>query len=353
MRAAVLRGHTITVQTLPDPTPAPGKLLIRPLFAGICGSDLSTRKQMTELEQSLPADQQDQLPSIVPGHEFCGEIVDIPTGTETKLKIGDLITANPFTHDHNGPQTIGLSPDHSGGLATLSCVDETRTYRVPEGIAPDLAALTEPLAVGYHAMGLASRNPGPNIVIGCGPVGLAVILALKLAGRGPVIAADYSAERAAIAEQLGADRIINPAETSPYDSWQDTDFAPLPMSPLLEREFKGHPPGLNIFECTGADGVLSQVVNAAPPHTHIVVVGVCPHEQKITPLQAIIRELTLEFSFAYRPEEFAAALATISKHPELAAKLITSRRPLRETEAAFDALARHPSEIKILITPQA
>ena len=90
-----------------------------------------------------------------------------------------------------------------------------------------------------------------------------------------------------------------------------------------------------------------------PPHSHVVVAGVCPHEQKLTPLYGILRELTLEFSFAYRPEEFAAALALIEAHPDKVARLITSRQPLANTEAAFDALAKNPSEIKILIDPQA
>jgi threonine dehydrogenase-like Zn-dependent dehydrogenase len=125
------------------------------------------------------------------------------------------------------------------------------------------------------------------------------------------------------------------------------------MSPLLARDFHGQPPGLNIFECTGAPGVIDQIVKSAPAHSHIVVVGVCPHEEKFTPTEGIVRELTLEFSFAYRPEEFAGALALIEAHPEAVSRLITSRQPLASTEAAFDALAKDPHEIKILIEPNA
>lgn len=350
MRAIVLQGKSLTLRTVADPSPSAGQLLVRPIFTGICGSDLSARKQMATLAESLP---EDQLPQIIPGHEFSAEIVGIAPGTETRLKPGDIITGLPFTHTHEGPQTIGLSPGHGGGLAELTCIDAVRSFRVPDGVPHDLAALAEPLSVGLHAANLASRNRGPNVVIGCGPVGLAVILALKLQGWGPILAADFSEQRRSAAASLGADILVDPASGSAFQHWDDLGLIPYPMSPLLEREFRGLPPGANIFECTGAQGMIDQIVKGAPPHSHIIIAGVCPHEEKITPLDGILRELTLEFSFAYRPEEFAAALAMIEAHPGKAAQLITSRQPLANTEAAFDSLAKNPSEIKILIDPNA
>lgn len=353
MRAAVLQGKNLTVRTLPDPTPAAGQLLVRPVFTGICGSDLSARKQLSALADSLPAEAQADLPVIIPGHEFSAEIVGIAPGTETAFRPGEIITGLPFTHDHSGPQTIGLSPGHGGGLAELTCIDAARSFRIPESVPSDLAALTEPLAVGLHAANLASRNPGPNVIIGCGPVGLSVVLALSLQGRGPVLAADFSAGRRNAAALLGADIVVDPATHSPLQRWDDLGLTPYPMSPLLEREFRGLPPGANIFECTGAPGMIDKIIKSAPPHSHIIIAGVCPHEEKLTPLEGIVRELTLEFSFAYRPEEFAAALTMIGAHPDKVARLITSRQPLANTEAAFDSLANSPSEIKILIDPNA
>jgi len=350
MRAATLHGKTFAIRDMPDPSPAAGQLLVRPIYTGICGSDLSLRKQLAALADTLSAD---QLPVIIPGHEFSAEILGIAPGSETTLKAGDRITGLPFTHTHEGPQTIGISPGHGGGLATLTCIDAVRSFRIPESVPGDLAALTEPLSVGLHAAGLANRNKGPNVVIGCGPVGLAVILSLSLQGRGPILAADFSAARRGAAAALGADIVIDPATDSAFMHWDDLAFTPAAMSPLLAREFRGLPPGANIFECTGAPGLIDQITRSAPPHSHIVVAGVCPHEEKLTPLEGIIRELTLEFSFAYRPEEFAAALALIEAHPDKAARLITSRQPLANTKAAFDSLAKNPSEIKILIDPNA
>ncbi len=353
MRAAVLQGKSISIRQVPEPSPGPGQLLVRPIFTGICGSDLSTRKQMSATAETLPPEEQAHLPAIIPGHEFSAEVIGIAPGTETRIRTGDIITGLPFTHTHEGPQTIGLSPAHGGGLAEFSCIDACRSFRIPDDVPHDLAALTEPLAVGLHAANLASRNRAPNVVIGCGPVGLAVILSLRLQGRGPILAADLSAERRLAASQLGADMVVDPASDSALAHWADLNLTPYPMSPLLDREFRGLPPGANIFECTGVKGMLDQVVKGAPPHSHIIIAGVCPHEEKLTPLDGILRELTLEFSFAYRPEEFAATLKMIAMHPDKAASLITSRQPLANTEAAFDSLAKNPSEIKILIDPRA
>jgi 2-desacetyl-2-hydroxyethyl bacteriochlorophyllide A dehydrogenase len=340
------------VEERPDPVPREGELLVAPIATGICGSDLHLREAMRALEAATPRDQRADLPRFVPGHEFCAEVVEAGPGVDAPFARGDRVTAVPFTHGAMGLETIGLSPTHSGGLAGLCVVDAARTIAVPESVPSRLAALTEPLAVGLHAANLASRSAGPNVVIGCGPVGLAVILALRASGRGPILAADLSPARRKTAEALGADIVIDPAEGSPYERWDDLAFEAELPSPLLAAELDRQPSGANLFECVGAPGLLDQVIKGAPQHSHLVVVGVCTHADPIVPLDAITRELTLEFSFAYRPAEFRAALEMVATHAELAARLITSELALDETARAFDALAGEPEEIKVLIDPR-
>src|SRR3546814_3842072 len=97
--------------------------------------------------------------------------------------------------------------------------------------ASDLAALTEPMAVGWHAVEKSNLTPEDMpLVIGCGPVGLAVIAALKIKGVHPIIAADFSPARRKLAEVMGADIVIDPAKQSPYKAWTDEatpeDFDP-------------------------------------------------------------------------------------------------------------------------------
>ena len=348
MKAAVVQGKNISIETLPDPEPAAGKVLVEPLAVGICGSDLHLREEMSALAGELPVY---QLPKIVPGHEFVGRIIETGPGVDPALKPGMRVTANPFTFGAEGPECIGLSPVFSGGIATLSCVDAVRTITVPEVVSDSMAALTEPLAVGIRAVDAANRYVGPNLVIGCGPVGLAVILALKGAGRRPIIAADFSAPRRAAAEALGADIVIDPGEQSPYEQWTEVGYQPALPSPLLEENLsKLTAP--NIFECVGAPGLIDQITQAAPPHSHIIIVGACAHEDKFTPMNGITRELTLEFSFAYRMAQFRRALELIHAHPDKVEKFITAELPLEQTEAGFDLLSGSPNEIKVMIQPQ-
>ncbi len=348
MRAAALHGSSIVIKNLADPSPGPGQLLVAPLFTSICGSDLHWRERAIAAPSTVPA--------IEPGHEFSAEFIGAGPSVETILRPGDRLTALPFAHSAHAPngfEVVGLSPTYTGGLATLCCVSANRAFAIPEAVPSDLAALTEPLAVGLHAANLATRNEGPNVVISCGPVGLAVIFALRQQGRGPILAADFSSQRRTAAEALGADIIVDPATHSPFQHWRDLGFEAAVTSPLLKREFQGLPPGVNIFDCVDVPGLLHSIIKNAPQHSHIITVGVCAHEDKLTPREAIVTELTLEFSFAYRPEEFAQSLAAIAAAPEQVRTLITSNLPLAETEGAFDSLASNPEEIKVLVNPRA
>ena len=121
MRAAVLQGRSITIETRPDPSPGPGQLMVAPFFTGICGSDLHWRERAIADPSGVPP--------IVPGHEFSAEFLAAGPGVATHFKPGDRLTALPFTysaHAPNGFEVVGLSPNYSGGLATLSCVNADR-----------------------------------------------------------------------------------------------------------------------------------------------------------------------------------------------------------------------------------
>ncbi len=106
-----------------------------------------------------------------------------------------------------GPKGIGYSNDNVGAYAERMLLSEALLLEVPNGLAAEHAALTEPLAVGIHAVEKANVRGGEvPLVIGCGPVGLAVIAGLKLKGLHPIIAADYSPARRALAREDGRGR---------------------------------------------------------------------------------------------------------------------------------------------------
>lgn len=339
VKAVTTQRGDIVVDDVEDVSPGPGQVLVAPLACGICGSDL----HLVESQAAMP----DLIPTIVLGHEFVGELLDFGPDTERRLKPGSIVTSMPYLEGADGAQLIGLSPSVTGGLAERMVLQERRLIEVPCTAEAIYAALTEPLAVGAHAVGVAQMQPTDvALVVGCGPVGLAVIVALKANGYGPVVAAELSPRRRALAESVGADVVIDPAESSPYSAWTQLAGPALPPSPLLDRPVA---PNTVLFECVGAPGVLSSVINSVAPHTRVVIVGVCTQPEAISPAAAVTKELSLRFSFAYRPQEFAEALRWITDGTVDVKRLVTAIRPLDDAPNAFDQLRGAPEQCKILL----
>src|SRR6476660_6142723 len=211
---------------MPEPRPGPGVVLVKSLACGICGSDLHARKhahRMVELSKFLPGrTPMDLSRDVVFGHEFCCEILDYGPDTTRKLKTGTRVCSLPAVLTPEGPKGIGYSNDYVGAYAEQMLLSEPLLLEVPNGLAAEHAALTEPLAVGVHAVAKANIRGGEvPLVIGCGPVGLAVIAALKIRGLHPIVVADYSPARRALAEKLGADGVVDPARTQAFATWAE------------------------------------------------------------------------------------------------------------------------------------
>jgi threonine dehydrogenase-like Zn-dependent dehydrogenase len=341
--AAYTSGGGVRVGDVPQPVAREGQVLVAPLSAGICGSDLHMVQQFAHLG--------DAAPQIVMGHEFCAEILEAGPGSSSRFPVGARVVSVPFADGPSGPEGLGLSTALPGGFAERAVMQEQLLLRVPDELSSDHAALTEPLAVGVHAVRAARPERGDvALVVGCGPIGLAVIAALKVDGHGPVVAADFSPARRALAERLGADIVLDPADSSPYDQWADLGVVEQPPSPLLAA---GIPAGNVIaFECVGAPGLIQQIVDGVPRHTRIVVVGVGMEPDPITPVQAILKEVSLTFVYAYRPDEFADALGLLARERVDAAAFVTGIVKLDGVADAFAALRSPDEHVKILVHPQ-
>ncbi|MFV0260152.1 MAG: alcohol dehydrogenase catalytic domain-containing protein [Acidimicrobiales bacterium] len=347
MRAVVMRAGAMAIEDVPEPTPGPGQILVAPYATGICGSDLHFREESLAAAAATPDEPQ---PPVIPGHEIAGEVIalgpDVPAGSAAPVKPGDLVTAIPFTMGAEGPETIGLSPTHGGGLAELMAVDAVRTMVLPEGLDLRLAALAEPVAVAAHAAAMAAPD-GPIVVVGAGPIGLGIIAVNASAGRGPIIAVDPSPSRRDKALAVGATSVHEPG-TPLIELMMAHGYTPSTISPLLLDK---DPNPSTVFECVGRAPVVQAIVAEAPPHSQVVLAGACPHTIQVEPLQLTVTEVKLAASFAYRHHDFATALRLLSQEPERFGRLITGERPLEEAEAAFDDLAGQPDEVKILIRP--
>ncbi len=357
MRAAIFREGEIVADTLPEPIPAAGQVLVKTLACGICGSDLHARKhahRMVEMSRRLGREPMDLDRDVVFGHEFCCEILDYGAGTQRKLKPGTRVCSLPALLTPEGPQGIGYSNENVGGYAERMLLSEALLLEVPNGLASEHAALTEPLAVGLHAVAKANiRGDEVPLVIGCGPVGLAVIAALKLKRLHPIVAADYSPARRDLAQRLGADIVVDPARTQPYATWAEhAAMSPAQKAarPALQAWLPALKPAL-IFECVGIPGVLQQVFEGAPRDARIVVVGVCMEPDRSEPMLGIMKELNVQYVLGYTPDEFAYSLRLIADGQVEAASLVTATIGIDGVAGAFVDLANPERHTKIIVEP--
>jgi threonine dehydrogenase-like Zn-dependent dehydrogenase len=357
LRAAIFRKGEIVAGTLPEPSPADGQVLVKTLACGICGSDLHARKhahRMVEMSRRLGHKPMDLNRDVVFGHEFCCEILDYGPATQRKLKPGSRVCSLPALLTPDGPQGIGFSNENVGGYAERMLLSEALLLEVPNGLASEHAALTEPLAVGLHAVAKANiRGDEVPLVIGCGPVGLAVIAALKLKQMHPIVAADYSPARRDLAQRLGADIVVDPARTQPYATWAEhAAMSPEQKAarPALQAWLPALKPAL-IFECVGIPGVIQQVFEGAPRDARIVVVGVCMETDHSEPLLGIRKELNVQYVLGYTPDEFAYSLRLIADGQVEAASLVTTTVGIDGVAGAFADLANPERHTKIIVEP--
>src|SRR5262249_34798637 len=289
---------------------------------------------------------------VVMGHEFCAEIVDHGPGTTRALKAGARVCSRPTLMRGTGPQSIGYSNDNPGGYGEYMRLSEALLLEVPDGLSTEHAALTEPMAVGLHAVQKArlERDDAP-LVIGCGPVGLAVIAPLRLADVRPLVAPDFSPRPRELAVALGAAIVLDPGHTTPRGRrraaavWPDPARAPQPPPWLPAPPLR---PAV-VFECVGVPGVLDQLMAAAPRGSRIVVVGVCMEADAIHPMLGIMKELNLQFVLGYTQDEFAATLGHIAEGRVPTAPLITGRVGIDGIAKAFEELGSPERHAKILV----
>jgi L-iditol 2-dehydrogenase len=197
----------LRVEEVPDPEPGPGDVLVRVEVALTDGTDL---KAFRRGHPVLLAD-----PPSPFGHEFCG--IDTATGRRVVAAnsdgdLGDLRLLN-------------------GAYAELLVVPEriarVNLLPVPDGLAPELAALVEPLACCLHGVDRAGIRGGETVaVLGAGPIGLMLCACLADAGAQPVVVGGRPERRALVPEfgarvgsGEGADVAIEAAGTA--KAWQD------------------------------------------------------------------------------------------------------------------------------------
>lgn len=363
----------------PQPVPKEGQVRIEVLRCGICGSDLHARHGCDAWADLAARAGYDRFArseqKIVFGHEFCGVVAEYGPRCRKGSPTGTRVVALPLLRGSHGVDTVGLSVHAPGAYAEQMLVEESLTMPVPNGLKSDVAALTEPMAVAWHAVrrGEVSKRT-VAIVIGCGPIGLAVILLLKTKGVRTVVASDYSPARRALATACGADVVLDPAYESPFTAVKGrghlTDIPSALELAVSAREklerlpfgwwhawrlgeaLGAKPKHPVIFECVGMPSVIDSIIDGAPLFSRVVVVGVCVGVDQITPAMAVNKEIDLRFVLGYTPLEFRDTLHMLAEGEVDPSPLITGTVGLDGVDTAFTALGNPDVHAKILIDPR-
>ncbi|MDR1430824.1 MAG: L-idonate 5-dehydrogenase [Propionibacteriaceae bacterium] len=334
MKAVVVHGQgDLRVDTLPDPVPGPGEVLLAVEWGGICGSDLSYVAHGSSGTAILKH-------PLVLGHEFAGRVAMLGEGVSVPLGLRAAVYPPTLSGDGELPARIAgrvnlyprvsyygsaaLDPHTDGGFSQFKVVRPDQLLPLPPSVDTKRGALAEPLGVALHAAhraeaGVPGGVVGRSVLVnGAGPIGALTVAAVKRLGAAHVVAADLSDAALAVAAQLGADETVNATRSA------------LPTDMELVFEASGAPGALGaVLRATAAGGTLVQVGNlSAKPVTAILG-------------DLVTREITWLGSFRF-VNEMREAIDLLADGLYVD-PVMTHEFPIDQAEAAFRTAADRAS----------
>lgn len=325
----------LRVNDVPVPEPSAGEVRIRPMYVGICGSDL--HYYFDGANGAFVVRE-----PLVPGHELSAIVDHDPSG---KFSRGDHVTVHPATFGNcvagieerpniwpNGAYLGSAStwPHTQGAASEFMLLASTMLRRLPADLDLKTAALAEPLAVGLHAIAIAGGVRGKSVLVsGAGPIGLLNAAAAKILGATEVVVSDVIAGPLARAMEVGADSVLRVPEDQAPSEYFDV-----------------------VFECSAnaaAFGTALVAVRRAGTVVQVGMFGATPIPLAIAPL--VSKEITLLGTFRFS-DEIDAAIEMLTDHPELA-HVITHVFDLSDAEAAFATAKDSQVSGKVLLDVQA
>ncbi|MHA1793876.1 MAG: zinc-dependent alcohol dehydrogenase [Promethearchaeota archaeon] len=257
--------YEVEIQDIPATDPKENEVQVEIAYCGVCGSDVHTYKGLHPFVP-LPA---------TPGHEGAGIITKLGPGAEKSgLKVGDKVTFEPNLvcgecynckiGRYNICENLRVMGCQSHGMMQdLFTAPVEKVVKLPQDMSLKKAALTEPLAVGLHAVRRSGVQVGDNVVIiGAGTIGLSVLQFVKLAGAKNILVTDLIEKRLELAKKLGATHVVNASE--------------LPVHEYLEKnpEIMGFEGVDVVFECVGVEASMNECLKVARKGAKIIVLGV-------------------------------------------------------------------------------
>jgi (R,R)-butanediol dehydrogenase / meso-butanediol dehydrogenase / diacetyl reductase len=326
-------------------TPTAGEAIIEVAYCGICGTDLAEYTDGPVMIRPGPHPLTGASPPLVLGHEFSGRVTALGDDVAA-FEVGQRVTVDPCWrcdvcywcvrgdyHICKRGGSIGLASD--GALAPLVRVPASGLVALPDEVDDRTGALVEPLAVGLHAVRRGAVNPGDRVlVIGCGPIGAAVILCARAAGA-LVYVSEPTAKRREVALTLGASEAFDPAVT---DVRREVYLATGRIGPDV------------VLECTGIARMLPFAVDAVRRGGRVVLVGIGHGAAEVETQRIVPYEREILGSLGYRHDlpRVVELLRAGSIDP---APVITGVVPLEEAvEGAFEVLLADRGEhMKLLV----
>ncbi|KAL1970763.1 hypothetical protein VTN77DRAFT_2597 [Rasamsonia byssochlamydoides] len=357
----------IRLEDVPAPSCAPDEVRLRIAYCGICGSDIHEYLG-GPIFPPKPGQQNPWTGVTLPitlGHEMSGTVIEVGSNV-SNLQLGQRVAVNPTLDDRHygtaepchacrkGQYNIckrwaayGLSAP-GGGFASEIVVKALNCIPLPDKVSLKLGALAEPLAVAWHAIRLSGFEKGQTaLVLGAGPIGLAILMLLRVWGASTVVVSEVAQSRIMQAKKLGADLVVNPAE--PGETGNDTD-------PVTSAVHNLTGEGVDVaFDATGLQSTLDTAI--ASVKTGGTIFNVAIHEK---PLQLnlnniVCAEKKLLGGMCYTQEDFVGVLQALDKGTIPAEEMITSIVPLSNAvEGGFMELINNKAaHVKILIQPDA
>jgi len=343
MKVGLVTGKAqLELRDMPQPEPSPGRAVVDIAYCGICGTDLHAYQSGTPYN-----------PAIC-GHEWSGTLSAVPN--DVALREGDRVAIGiagacgvcrtcqrgDYAHCEAAfAGLIGVGPMAAahGGFAPAIAIDAARLYPVDADIDDRQAAMLEPATIALHAVRRTPIRLGDTVVvIGAGPIGLLVAQCARAAGAGTLLVIEPQPSRRALAERLGADRVVDPrAEDSAEAIEALIGFAGADV----------------VFECAGIPATVDTAVQLCRRGGAVSLVGVPNAPASIDAAGWLVKEIELTASLGYQREEFAMTQALVRDGRLELDALHTATVPLDELAGAFDRLDRDPGEVKILVDPHA
>jgi (R,R)-butanediol dehydrogenase/meso-butanediol dehydrogenase/diacetyl reductase len=307
------------------PSPGPGEVRLRVAACGVCGSDLHLRSMGI-----LP-------PGYVMGHEFAGVVDSVGPGV-TGWAEGDRACVYPFVpspvHDMTASVTgIGCGGPY-GGLAEYAVAGADRLWRLPASLPVEHGALVEPLAVALHGLDVSGVGPADACaVVGAGPIGVLVALALRARGVARVVVVEPNNARRDRAAAYGFDAVG-------LDGVHEAVLGALGGAPSV------------VFECAGHPAAPGLAIELVAPSGIVALLGMHDQPVPVSQLLLMIKEAQLRASFCYRPASFDEAVGLLADGAVPVDRLVTATRSMVDTAAVMADLGTPGTEhLKVLLVP--